>query len=510
MAQERVRLTKRLIDGLEAEEADRFLWDSEVVGFGLKITAQGSFSYVLQYRFEGRSRRFKIGNHGSPWTVETARGEARSLLGKVADDIDPQEERVSERKELTIAELCDIYLEEGLVTAKESSIRQARTNIEGHIKPLIGTRRASKIDRADVEKLQRDIAAGRTERKRKTGHRGLSRVRGGKGASNRALSTLSATLGFGTSRGVRKDNPVIGVKRFPGRKMERFLSPSELARLGETLAAAASLGVESVFAITAIRLLVLTGCRKNEILTLKRSFIDAHHRCLRLPDSKTGAKVVHLGAAAMKVIAGIPIVEGNPYLLPGKKDGTRLTDLQSSWERIRRTAGLEDVRIHDLRHSFASVGAANGDSMLIIGALLGHKSTKTTERYTHLSNHPLRSAADRISEEIAKELDQTLAATAANDEGDVDPFEAFWATQSEIDAPKPDPVLGAVIRTQWLDTVAAAAMLGFTVGTMQTYRWMGTGPAFRKIGRRVVYAAEALTAWRQAHAVPAPEIAEAA
>lgn len=510
MAQERVRLTKRLIDGLEPGDNDRFLWDSEVIGFGLKITVQAAFSYILQYRFEGRSRRFKIGNHGSPWTVETARSEARSLLGKVTDGIDPQQERVSERKELTVAELCDIYLEEGLVTAKESSIRQARTNIEGHIKPLIGTRRASKINREDVEKLQRDIAAGRTERKRKTGHRGLSRVRGGKGASNRALSTLSAALGFGISRGVRKDNPVIGVKRFPEKKMERFLSPAELARLGETLAAAASLGVESVFAIAAIRLLVLTGCRKNEILTLKRSFIDAHHRCLRLPDSKTGAKIVHLGAAAMKVIAGIPIVEGNPYLLPGKKDGTRLTDLQSSWERIRRTAGLEDVRIHDLRHSFASVGAANGDSMLIIGALLGHKSTKTTERYTHLSDHPLRSAADRISEEIAKELDETLSASAANDEPDADPFELFWATQGAIDAPTSDPVLGAVIRTQWLDTAAAATMLGFTVGTMQTYRWMGTGPAFRKIGRRVVYSVEALSAWQQAHTAPAAVVAQAA
>jgi len=502
VAQERVRLTKRLIDALEAGESDRFLWDSEVIGFGLKITVGGSFSYILQYRFEGRSRRFRIGNHGSPWTVDTARGEARSLLGKVADGVDPQQERVSERKDLTIAELCDLYLEEGLVTAKESSIRQAKTNVEGHIKPLIGTRRASKIDRADVEKLQRDIAAGKTANRRKTGHRGLSRIRGGKGSSNRALGTLSAAIGFGMTRGVRKDNPVIGVKRFPGKKMERFLSPVELARLGETLAAAASLGVESVFAIAAIRLLVLTGCRKNEILTLKRTFIDAHHRCLRLPDSKTGAKIVHLGAAAMKVILSVPVVEGSPYLLPGKKTGTHLTDLQSSWERIRKTAGLEDVRIHDLRHSFASVGAANGDSMIIIGALLGHKSTKTTERYTHLSNHPLKSAADRISEEIAKELDETLAVSAANDEPEADPFAAFWATQSEIDAPKPDPVLGAVIRTQWVDTRAAAAILGFTVGTMQTYRWQGTGPAFRKIGRRVVYAAEALAAWREAHEAP--------
>jgi predicted DNA-binding transcriptional regulator AlpA len=296
-------------------------------------------------------------------------------------------------------------------------------------------------------------------------------------------------------RGIRLDNPAIGVKKFPGKKMERFLSPAELARLGETLAAADALGVESTFAIAAIRLLILTGCRRNEILTLKRSYIDTHHRCLRLPDSKTGAKIVHLGAPAMKVIVGIPYVEGNPYLLPGKKDGTRVTDLQSAWVRIRRTAGIEDVRIHDLRHSFASVGASNGDSMLIIGALLGHRSTKTTERYTHLSDHPLKSAADRISDEIARQLDETLSVTVGAAADIEDPFAAFWALQSQIDTPSPDPVLGAIIKTRWLDTPAVAAMLGMTVGTLQTYRWLGTGPAFRKIGRRVVYSAEAVVAW---------------
>src|SRR5699024_9444161 len=122
--------------------------------------------------------------------------------------------------------------------------------------------------------------------------------------------------------------------------------------------------------------------------------IDHYHRCLRLPDSKTGAKVVHVGAAAMRLIETIPAVDGNDYLLPGKGDGKHVTDLQACWERVRVAAGLKDVRIHDLRHSFASVGASSGDSMLVIGALLGHSSPKTTARYTHLSDHPLRSAAD--------------------------------------------------------------------------------------------------------------------
>ena len=286
------------------------------------------------------------------------------MLGKVAEGIDPQEIKIAQRKELTVGELCDAYLAEGLLTAKQTSINSARKDIENHIKPRIGRRRASKLSRAEVEQMLREVAEGKTRRTRKTGHRGLSRTRGGKGAANKAVSTLSAALGFGVMRGVRLDNPAIGVKKFPTKKMERFLSPAELARLGETLAAADALGVESPFAIAAIRLLILTGCRRNEILTLKRSYIDPHHRCLRLPDSKTGAKIVHLGAPAMKVIVGIPYVEGNPYLLPGKKDGTRVTDLQAVWTRVRVTAGIEDVRIHDLRHSFASVGASNGDSSL--------------------------------------------------------------------------------------------------------------------------------------------------
>lgn len=498
MSSERVRITKRIVDGLSADGTDRFLWDSDVIGFGLRISPVGKLVYVLQYRIEGRQRRFKIGPHGSPWTPETARSEAQSLLGKVVDGFDPQQEKIAERKELTLADLSEIYLNETLFTAKESSVRQARNNIENHILPLLGKRRVSKIERSDIEQMLRDIAAGKTARTVKKGHRRLSRVRGGKGAANQCVTTTSAMLGVAVERKLRGDNPAIGVRKFAGKKMERFLSPAELARLGEALAAAASLGVESQYAIAALRLLVLTGCRKNEILKLKRSYIDRYHRCLRLPDSKAGAKVVHLGGPAMRIIAMVPPVEGNPYLLPGKKDGTHVTDLQSVWVRIRKTAGLEDVRIHDLRHSFASIGAATGDSMLIIGALLGHRSAKTTERYTHLSDHPLKSAAERISDEIARCLGEGLEVLAANDTVDEDPFAAFWAAQCEAEEPKPDPVLGAVIRTQWLDTRAAAALFGFTVGTMQTYRWMGTGPAFRKIGRRVVYSAEALNAWRDA------------
>jgi len=496
MAKSRIHIGRKLVDGLKPDGKDRFLWDDEVIGFGVRLSGAGLVTYVLQYSFEGRSRRYKIGVHGSPWTPDTARQESLRLRGKIADGIDPQRIRLDQREAVTVAELCDLYISEGLMTAKESSITSAEADIENHIKFLIGNRRATTIEREDLESMMRDIAAGKTARIITRGYRRVAYIRGGKGAANSSLAVLSAALGFGINRKVRTDNPALGIRKYPERKIERFLSPAELARLGEALSAASALGVESPYAIAALRLLILTGCRKNEILTLKRTYVDSYHRCLRLPDSKTGAKVVHLGAPAMKVIRDIREVAGNPWLLPGRKDGTHVTDLQACWERIRKTAGLEDVRIHDLRHSFASTGAASGDSLLIIGALLGHRSAKTTERYTHLADHPLKAAADRISDEIAQHLDLALAVGAdANDQPDADPFEKFWETTQEVAPASLDPVLGAVIRTEWLDTRTAAARLGFTVGTMQTYRWMGTGPAFRKIGRRVVYSVEALNAW---------------
>ncbi|MEG3089322.1 tyrosine-type recombinase/integrase [Sphingomonas sp. PB4P5] len=496
MATIRIRITKRLVESLERDGKVQLIRDTDVRGFAVQMSPAGLITYTLRYRFDGRQGRWKIGVHGEPWTPDTARTEARILLGKIAKGIDPRQEKIDHRNGLTVAELGDLYLTKGLYAAKDSSVSQARRNIENHINPLIGARRVSSIKRSDITQLLCDVADGRTRRTRKTGHRGLSRVTGGRGAASQTVTTLSAMLGFAVDEGLRDDNPGIGIKRFQGKKMERFLSPPELARLGEALAAATSLGVESIFAIAALRLLILTGCRRNEILTLKHSNIDVYHRCLRLPDSKTGAKTVHLGAPALRVIAQLPQVEGNPYLLPGKKDGTHVTNLQKVWARIREAAALENVRIHDLRHSFASVGASAGDSMPIIGKLLGHRSAKTTERYMHIADTSVTSAAERISDEIAKHLGEAVPLPTAHDFNELDPFGTFWTLQQEGEARPSNPQLGMVARTKWLDTRAAAAMLGYSPDTLQNYRTIGIGPAFRKVGRRVVYAAEALQAWQ--------------
>ncbi len=496
------KLTKRIVEGTAPASADLFVWDDDVQGFGLRVFRSGRRSYLIQYRVGKRTRRVTIGSHGV-WTVETARREAKALLGQVAAGIDPADEKRRSAATFSIGDACDVYLEEGLATAKDSSIRQARSNIENHIKPLVGRHLLSTFTRGDVQQLMRDVAAGKSAKTTKKGPRSKSRVRGGKGTANRVINTLSAAFSYMVDERLRTDNPAIGVKKYPGKKLERFLSPAELHRLGGVLAAAASLGVESEYAIAAIRMLILTGCRKNEILTLRWGWIDRFHRCLRLPDSKTGAKVVHLGAPAMRLLASLSPRAGNPHVFPGRTAGTHVTDLQSVWSRIRKSAELEDVRIHDLRHSFASIGANNGDSLLVIGALLGHRSAKTTERYAHLADHPVKSAADRIADCIALHMEPTVSEDGPGEQME---HEDFWEEEA-AEAETTDPILGSIIRTKWIDTRAAATLLGMTVGTLQTYRWQGTGPVFQKIGRRVVYSKSALLSWKVVHQVKAQHAA---
>ncbi len=269
------RINKRFVDSLAADGTERLLWDSDVLGFGVRVSKAGGVTYVLQYRAEGRPRRFKIGTHGSPWTPETARQDARRLLGSVANGDDPQQAKFDQRAELSVTQVCDLYLAEGLLTRKATSVTAARSDIEHHVKPLLGIRRIRSLTRADLEGLLRDVAGGKTACTIKQGPRRLARVKGGKGAANSALTTLSAALGFAVARNLRADNPATGIRKFPSKKVERFLSPAELTRPGQVLATAAALGVESQFALAAIKLLMLTGCRKGAVrLTLRVSASD--------------------------------------------------------------------------------------------------------------------------------------------------------------------------------------------------------------------------------------------
>ncbi len=396
----KAKITKRAVDAAAPGKRDAFRWDTDLTGFGLKVTPAGTRIYILQYRFGRRLRRYTIGKHGAPWTPEEARREAARLLGLVATGTDPADVKAETRRELTITELCDLYLAEGCATKRPSTLVTDRRNIERHIKPLLGRKAVRDVTGADIERFQRDVAAGKTATDVRTRPRGRALVAGGKGAAVRTLAVLGAIFTFAVKRGLRLDNPVGGVARFKGQKKERFLTTGELARLGNALTAAEKEGFNPV-AVAAVRLLVMTGARKSEILTLRWEWVDFERSCLRLPDSKTGAKVVPLGAPALELLASLPRVENNSHVLPGEKAGGHLVGLQKAWARLRDRAGLPDVRVHDLRHSFASVAVAGGESLYLVGKVLGHRQAQTTEAYAHLQDDPVRAVADRTSAHIA-------------------------------------------------------------------------------------------------------------
>jgi integrase len=399
------KVTKRVVDALVANST---IWDDELPGFGARRRASGATYYFLKYRSGARQRWHTIGRHGAPWTPEEARKEALRLLGEVVRGNDPSAHRAAHRKAGTIGELCDLYLAEGVATKKSSTVRNDRSRIERHIKPLLGHHKLREVTRADVERFQRDVAAGRTAADRKTGHRGRSIVTGGQGAARLSMILLSAMFSFAVKRGLRADNPCVGVGRYKPGKSERYLTAAEQVSLGEALATAERSGTNPN-AVAVIRVLALTGARAGEILSLRWSEVDFERTFLRLSDSKTGAKVIPLGAAALEVIAKQPHKDGSDYVFPGTHGGP-LGSIGKVWRHIRAAARLEGCRLHDLRHSFASNIVNEGGSLPVIGALLGHRSTATTARYAHLADDPLRAVADRTAARIA-------AAMKGNGEG---------------------------------------------------------------------------------------------
>ena len=358
-----------------------------------------------------------IGSHGR-MTPDEARKSAKRHLGKAEEGIDPAEAKRAAKNDVTIGELCDLYLSEGASTKSATTVLRDRSRIERHIKPLMGKKRLGLLQRADIERMQSDIANGKTAQDKKTGtKRGRSIVRGGEGAARESVVLLSSILGFAIDRRLRSDNPAVGVKKFRTRRRERFLSPRELAALGAALSEFEESG-GSPFGAVAIRLLILTGARKGEILGLRWAWVDWDRSCLRLPESKTGERVIALGAAAMQELQFLQskLWDGSsPWVIQGKSSVEKteepkcLVGLQKVWERVRMIAELEDVRLHDLRHSFASVGASGGDSLYIVGKLLGHNQAHTTQRYAHLADDPVKAAADRISGQIKAAMGGTSA-----------------------------------------------------------------------------------------------------
>ncbi|MFA4994773.1 MAG: site-specific integrase [Bdellovibrionales bacterium] len=397
------KITRRTVDALKAPASGEILlWDTEIKGFGIRVRASGVKTYIFQYRMAGGRgsalQKHTIGKHGS-LTPEKAREIADELVQDVKHGKNPVEEKAKDRQSMTVAALCDLYLDDGCGTKKPSTILSDRGRIDRHIKPLLGKKKAKDVMRADVQKFLQDVATGKTACDVKTKLHGRAIVEGGKGTATRTVGLLGGIFTFAVERNICSINPVRGVKRYKDHKSERFLSDREVTTLGEMLSKLERSKAISPLCAAAIRLLLLTGCRKSEILSLKWNYIDFDRGYLRLPDSKTGEKAVPLGAPALQILSGMPRI--SDWVFPALSGDGYMSGLPKVWERVRKKAALQDVRLHDLRHSFASFGAAAGDSLLVIGKLLGHKDSKTTSRYAHLSDDPVKAAANRISNAIS-------------------------------------------------------------------------------------------------------------
>jgi integrase len=421
------KLTRTLVDDLTPRQSAYVQFCGQLPGFGVAVRPTGSKSFIAQYDFGGRkghTRRMTLGRYPTV-TVEQARKEAEKILAKARLGTDVAAERTKKRGELNVAQLCDEYVEQGCEGKKASTLATDKGRIERHIKPLLGNRRISEVTRGDVEAFLRDVAKGKTATDEKTKKHGRAIVRGGKGAARRTVRLLGGIFSYAVKQGYIETNPRHGVEIGQDGKGERFLSSDELARLGKTLEEAETVGlpwivsdgpnskhrplmggdqreVISLYAVAAIRLLLFTGCRAGEILKLMWADVDFERGLLNLRESKTGAKKVWLSAPALRVLADLP--RSGKYVIAGAIADKPRSDLKRPWKRVTAHADLPDLRLHDLRHSFASVGAASGMGLGMVGKLLGHASSQTTARYSHYADNAAQAAANAIANQISASM----------------------------------------------------------------------------------------------------------
>lgn len=405
------KLTKRLIDALRPPESgDLFVWDGELKGFGVRLKPSGAGAYIVQYRTPiGRTRRLAFAKVGTT-TPEEARARARRLLADAAEGGDPSAERHEARSALTVAELCDQYLEAaraGLVLTRFRKPKRASTiaidegRVARHIAPLIGKKVASKITRADLQRMADAIAAGKTAATIRTKMRGVARVEGGAGTAARVVELIGGIWSWAEKRGlVEGANPARGVETHRGDAKDRILTAEELARLGVVLREQEAVRPAPV---AALRIIALTGARREEICSLRWNEIDAANSCLRLQETKTGRSMRPIGRAVLDLLATLP--RAGDFVFPNRT-GDGSADMKKALADIFDAAGLKDARSHDLRRTFASIAADEGYGDATIGELLGHARRGVTARhYIRRPDAALVAAADRVSARLAAMLD---------------------------------------------------------------------------------------------------------
>lgn len=381
-------LTEAFIGKLKAPASGRLeIWDAKLTGFGLRVSHSGKRTFFVKYRAGGIYRRFTIGDT-PPLTAAQARDKATEILATVELGGDPSGDRQADNKALTGSALVERFNRDYVdIHCKASTAAEYKRLLKTHFLPKFGNRRAASIQPGEIHSLYSSMSATPYN-------------------ANRVLAVVRSMFHRAEEWGVipNGSNPCVtirGKSKFKEEKRKRFLSPKEIQQLGLALRKAEKSKSEHLTAILAIRLLMLTGARKSEILTAKWEYFDAKKGVLALPDSKTGAKVIPLGAPALALLKSAKRAKDNPYICWGRFERGHLVGLQSAWERIREAAGLDGLRLHDLRHSFASVAVSGGSSLPLIGAILGHKDQATTQRYAHTSADPVRAVADTTANTMA-------------------------------------------------------------------------------------------------------------
>lgn len=383
MSSVRTKITKKVVDNLRPGQV---VSDTELQGFSVRCHGSQRV-YSVRGRCKGARIRWTIGAHG-PFTPVSARVEATRVLGLMAAGIDPRQGAVSGKR---LNDAAEPFLEKKSKLRSPGTLREYRSHLRDHLLPQFGAMLLDDITSEMLERLHRAL------RERPV-------------LGNRVIATLSSLYTFaGATALCRPDyNPTRGIERYVEAKKERYLDKAEVARLGRALFQLSAAGQHSVFALAAIKLLLLTGCRRDEIRTAQWSFVDFDRALLTLPRTKTGRRVVHLcptAIAVLKELSTVPNPTKNPFVIRGSRTNRPHANLQDVWQVVRLKAGLQDVRLHDLRHSVASFAAANGASLIQIGGLLGHRSTAATMRYVHLADSNKRQTSDDVSKIITESLE---------------------------------------------------------------------------------------------------------
>ena len=376
-----ITFTKKRIEAIEPSSKTQVFNDSKITGLHLRVYSSGKKVFYLYFRTQsGEQRRPKIGDATSI-SVETARNQARVILGEVSKGLDPvNHQRTSN---LSLRNFCKIFDEKHLSKhVKPSTARTYRSLISSVILPSVGSKRIELIKRSDVEAM-------------------LNRKGTQPTSANHALALLRLIIKKAQQWEYVPEfqNPCLNIQKFKTETKERFLSGSDRIALSHILQKFEKKKLAPINAITIIRLLMLTGCRKNEIVKLHWGEVRIEEGVLRLRDSKTGRKDVILSQEAIQLLRGIKRTD-SLYVFPGKNEEAPLKGLQKIWERIRKEAGLEDVRLHDLRHTFASVAVSHGIPLYEVGRLLGHASIQSTQRYAHLERERLYDSLSRFSSKL--------------------------------------------------------------------------------------------------------------